>query len=86
MEIKCQNTTGYSDEDTGQVNHHIRFRKFTLRFLNASSHASFWLQTLHSSVPYQVTNYGLGGLCEPHIDPHGYIEGTKFNIAKRYLF
>ena len=29
-----------------------------------------------SSTPMQVTNYGLGGLCECHIDPHGYIEGT----------
>ena len=25
----------------------------------------------------QVTNYGLGGLCETHFDPHGYIEGVE---------
>ena len=30
-----------------------------------------------SSPDYQVTNYGLGGLCETHIDPKGYIEGMK---------
>ena len=24
----------------------------------------------------QVTHYGLGGLCETHIDPYGYIEGA----------
>jgi hypothetical protein len=26
---------------------------------------------------FQTTNYGLGGLCEKHIDPHGYIEGNE---------
>ncbi len=31
----------------------------------------------YSATAYQVTNYGLGGLCETHIDPHGYIEGTS---------
>ena len=30
-----------------------------------------------SSTQYQTTNYGLGGLCETHIDPHGYIEGME---------
>jgi prolyl 4-hydroxylase len=30
-----------------------------------------------SSTDYQVTNYGLGGLCETHIDPLGYLDGTK---------
>lgn len=28
----------------------------------------------HSSSRYQVTNYGLAGLCETHIDPHGYLD------------
>jgi len=28
-----------------------------------------------SSHKYQVTNYGLAGTCEAHIDPHGYLEG-----------
>ena len=25
---------------------------------------------------YQITNYGLGGLCETHLDPHGYLDGV----------
>jgi len=29
-----------------------------------------------SSSPYQMTSYGLGGLCEDHNDPYGYNEGT----------
>jgi len=29
----------------------------------------------YSATPFQTTNYGLGGLCEIHMDPHGYIEG-----------
>lgn len=29
-----------------------------------------------ASTEYQVTQYGLGGLCETHIDPYGYIEGA----------
>ena len=32
----------------------------------------------YSSTEYQITNYGLGGLCETHYDPHGYLEGVKF--------
>jgi prolyl 4-hydroxylase len=30
----------------------------------------------YSSTDFQTTNYGLGGLCEKHVDPHGYIEGA----------
>ena len=26
----------------------------------------------YSSSRYQATNYGLGGLCETHLDPYGY--------------
>ena len=26
---------------------------------------------------FQVTNYGLGGLCEVHMDPIGYFEGRE---------
>ena len=26
-----------------------------------------------SSTEYQTTNYGLGGLCETHLDPSGYV-------------
>ncbi len=29
----------------------------------------------YASTEYQTTNYGLGGLCEIHFDPGGYIEG-----------
>ena len=38
----------------------------------------------YGSTPMQVTNYGLGGLCEVHIDPHGYIEGKFFENRGRY--
>jgi prolyl 4-hydroxylase len=31
----------------------------------------------YSSTEFQTTNYGLGGLCEKHLDPHGYIEGAE---------
>ena len=30
----------------------------------------------YSSTLYQTTNYGLGGLCETHLDPHGYLDGV----------
>ena len=29
-----------------------------------------------SSSDYQTTNYGLGGLCETHLDAYGYLEGV----------
>jgi len=41
---------------------------------------SYW-----SSVKYQVTNYGLAGLCEPHVDPHGYLEGAELPPSRRDL-
>jgi prolyl 4-hydroxylase len=31
----------------------------------------------YASTDYQTTNYGLGGVCESHFDPHGYIEGAE---------
>ena len=33
------------------------------------------LLKLVDPIQFQTTNYGLGGLCEKHMDPHGYIEG-----------
>ncbi len=39
-----------------------------------------------SSTLSQITNYGLGGLCETHVDPHGMIEGTKVTEQNRSLF
>ena len=30
-----------------------------------------------ASVPYQVTSYGMGGLCEDHNDPYGYNGGAE---------
>ena len=33
----------------------------------------------------QVTNYGLGGLCEQHIDPHGYLEGKHIPQSRQSL-
>ena len=36
-----------------------------------------------SSTMFQVTNYGLSGLCESHIDPHGAIEGVEVNREAR---
>ena len=37
--------------------------------------------TEFSSTDYQVTHYGLGGLCETHIDPYGYLEGAELYEA-----
>ena len=34
---------------------------------------------------FQVTNYGLGGLCEQHIDPHGYLEGKDIPPSRESL-
>ncbi len=31
----------------------------------------------YASTDYQTTNYGLGGLCEIHTDPGGYLEGQE---------
>lgn len=39
----------------------------------------------YSSTSYQTTNYGLGGLCETHIDPHGYIEGAELPYERQML-
>ena len=39
----------------------------------------------HSSTQYQVTNYGLSGLCESHVDPHGYIEGVEVPEHRKSL-
>lgn len=38
-----------------------------------------------SATQYQTTNYGLGGLCETHIDPHGYIEGMELTPDRKGL-
>ena len=38
-----------------------------------------------SSTMTQVTNYGLGGLCEVHNDPYGYIEGKKLGAGHEDL-
>lgn len=38
-----------------------------------------------SATPMQVTNYGLGGLCEAHIDPHGYLEGAYLPDSRKGL-
>lgn len=48
----------------------------------------YWHYFFQHSTPYsypQVTNYGLGGLCETHIDPHGYIEGKKTEWHQKHL-
>lgn len=39
----------------------------------------------YSSTPMQVTNYGLSGLCEAHIDPHGYLEGAHLPMEREGL-
>ena len=39
-----------------------------------------------SGTSTQVTNYGLGGLCETHIDPKGLMEVQKVEPSQRYLY
>ena len=37
----------------------------------------------YSATPYQMTNYGLGGMVEDHTDPYGYNEGRiSQNLAE----
>lgn len=36
-----------------------------------------------SATSYQTTNYGLGGLCESHIDPHGHLEGAALPDSRK---
>jgi len=38
-----------------------------------------------SGTMMQVTNYGLGGLCEPHMDPVGWMEGIKLGPEYNHL-
>ena len=38
-----------------------------------------------SSHTYQVTNYGLAGTCEAHVDPHGYLEGKPVSGEREGL-
>ena len=38
-----------------------------------------------SSHTYQVTNYGLAGTCEAHVDPHGYLEGRAVSGERQGL-
>jgi hypothetical protein len=40
----------------------------------------------YSSTAFQTTNYGLGGICEMHLDPHGYIEGADVPKEMESLF
>ena len=37
---------------------------------------------MHFTCRYQVTNYGLGGTCEQHLDAQGFFDGTSPNGAK----
>ena len=39
----------------------------------------------YASTQYQITNYGLAGLCELHIDPHGYLEGAELTPGRSML-
>ena len=32
-----------------------------------------------------MTNYGLGGLCEVHVDPHGMMESESLPKSRQYL-
>ncbi len=38
-----------------------------------------------ASTEFQVTNYGLGGLCETHIDPLGAMEGAYVDAGHQHL-
>eukprot|EP00095_Tigriopus_kingsejongensis_P001287 snap_masked-scaffold359_size197282-processed-gene-0.15 protein:Tk01287 transcript:snap_masked-scaffold359_size197282-processed-gene-0.15-mRNA-1 annotation:"prolyl 4-hydroxylase subunit alpha-2 isoform x2" len=39
----------------------------------------------YAASKYQATNYGLGGLCEAHMDPHGYQEGKDIPYSRQDL-
>ena len=38
-----------------------------------------------SSTAFQITNYGLSGICESHLDPHGATEGVKVEYDRKDL-
>ena len=70
------------DPDSYQVNHLVMFKlakkiEIATR-LNVSAR--------FASTEFQVTNYGLSGLCESHIDPHGYIEGREVPEERKNLY
>jgi hypothetical protein len=39
----------------------------------------------YSSSNFQSTNYGLGGVCDRHLDPFGYIEGKELGEGHEEL-
>ena len=43
------------------------------------------ITTRHSSTNFQTTNYGLGGTCDLHVDPYGYIEGVEIGESHQSL-
>lgn len=66
--------------------------KFTIEYpllwkLSAKIKLATQLDTVrrYSATPIQVTNYGLGGLCEAHYDPHGYLEGKDLPPSRQDL-
>ena len=46
-------------------------------FMNRKNNNLFLFDHIirYSSTDYQTTNYGLGGLCETHMDPAGFVRG-----------
>ena len=47
--------------------------------------SQYTITSRHSSTSFQTTNYGLGGTCDRHTDPYGYIEGVEVGEQHKSL-
>ncbi len=74
--------TGPDDLEEGTVVMPV-MRKLATKMEHAST---LLLTPRFSSSDFQVTNYGLGGLCETHLDPFGVLEGARVPWERRHLY
>ena len=80
-----QNRTTFEDAYVGRNYHKMNYPLFWKLGRKIELATQLQTHTHYAASPMQVTNYGLGGLCESHVDPHGYIEGKEVPHGRKYL-